>query len=451
MVTILGSSLFGQNGVELITFATGLNNPVEITNAGDNRLFVIEQAGLIRILEPEGNILPDPFLDITDRVKWGGEQGLLGLAFHPDYPSNGYFYVNYTDSDNNSNIARFSVTANPNLADAFSEKTLLIVEQPFQNHNGGDLAFGPDGYLYIGLGDGGSGGDPGNRAQNLETLLGKMLRIDIDNGDPYAIPDDNPFIDNPDALDEIWAYGLRNPWRFSFDRETGDLWMGDVGQNEIEEIDLQPSSSAGGENYGWRCYEGSAPYNTSGCGPSSDYVFPVFEYAHDEGCSVTGGVMYRGSQIPQLNGYYFFTDYCTDHIWTLHQDGNVWVHELFGTYAGNNFSVLGENAAGEIYIAGLGSGKIFNFKDTSSGLNHLSTDKVKIYPNPFHDKIRIETLSPVANPEQITITNLQGNAVYASDPNQENNQIDLGFLSAGTYILMIKSHKRHFVKRLIKL
>ncbi|MCB2221908.1 MAG: PQQ-dependent sugar dehydrogenase [Bacteroidetes bacterium] len=451
IVTLLISTLYAQNGVELVTFTTGLNNPIEITNAGDSRLFVVEQAGLIRILEPDGSMLSVPFLDITDRVKSGGEQGLLGLAFHPDYAINGHFYVNYTDDDDNTNIARFTVSSNPNLADVSSEITLLIVDQPFQNHNGGDLAFGGDGYLYIGLGDGGSGGDPGNRAQDLGSYLGKMLRIDVDNGDPYAIPSDNPFVNNPNALDEIWAYGLRNPWRFSFDRETDDMWIGDVGQNQMEEIDRQPSLSTGGENYGWRCYEGSIPYNTNGCGPQSDYVFPVFEYSHDQGCSVTGGFVYRGSEIPQMHGYYFFTDYCTDDIWTLHQEGSEWVHELFGTYAGNNFSTFGEDVNGELYIAGIGSGKVFKFEDTSSGTNNFPSVKLKIYPNPFKDKIRISANLPISAPGQITITTLQGNIVYHANDFKDKDLVDLGFLSAGTYILIVKSDRTHYIKKVSKL
>ena len=432
-------SMRSQENVELVTFATGLNQPVEISHAGDERLFVIEQPGVIRLLDMQGNINADPFLDITGRVKSSGnEQGLLGLAFHPDYDENGYFYVNYTDSDNATNIARFSVDPeNPDLADPTSEFTLLAVPQPFTNHNGGDLAFGPDGYLYIGLGDGGSAGDPGNRAQDLSTLLGKMLRIDVDSNNPYGIPSDNPFIDNPDAMDEIWAYGLRNPWRFSFDRETGDMWIGDVGQNQIEEIDYQPASSEGGENYGWRCYEGSNAYNTTGCGPQSDYVFPVFEYTHDSGCSVTGGYVYRGTDVPQIQGYYFFADYCTDYIWTLHKEEDEWIDQLFGEFSGNNFSTFGEDVNGELYVAGISSGTIYKFKDTSSGITDQGQGNMKVFPNPFTDQIRIDWIGALSKPAQIAITDLHGNEVFQQEFTKDA-VFDLDFLPSGVYIISLE-------------
>ncbi len=439
-----------QNGVELQNFASGFNSPVEISHAGDDRLFVVERAGIIRIVDLQGNINATPFMDITDRVKSGGEQGLLGLAFHPDYATNGYFYVNYTDGDDNTNIARFSVSGNPDQADPSSETTLLVVEQPFQNHNGGHVEFGPDGFLYIGLGDGGSGGDPGNRAQNLETYLGKMLRIDVDNGDPYAIPPDNPFINDPDSYDEIWAYGLRNPWKFTFDSETGDLWIADVGQNEIEEIDLQPSSSGGGENYGWRCYEGSAPFNTSGCGPQSEYVFPVFEYSHDLGCSVTGGYVYRGNNIPQLQGYYVFTDYCSDNIWTLHQDGNEWVDQLLGTFTGNNFSTFGVDVNGELYIAGISTGTIYKFIDTSSGVNIRSNSQMKVFPNPVRDVLNVESIAGL-NIRSVTISDLQGQEVYHQDTSQSLANLDLRSLPPGSYLVFIKADEQQFYEKITKL
>lgn len=440
--TIFFTVLFSQaqDDVELVEFATGLNSPAAITHAGDDRLFVVEKAGYIRIIDTEGNLKPEPFLDITDRADpAGNEQGLLGLAFHPNYGNNGYFFVNYTDDQDQSHIARFSVNdGNPDLADPDSEFTILTLDQPFTNHNGGDLVFGPDGYLYIGFGDGGSGGDPGNRSQNLSVLLGKMLRIDVDSGNPYAIPEDNPFVDNPDALDEIWAYGLRNPWRFSFDRETGDLWIADVGQNQIEEIDFQPASSDGGENYGWRCYEGNSTYNTSGCGPQSDYVFPVFEYTHNNGCSVTGGYVYRGTDIPQMEGYYVFADYCTDYIWTLHEEGGEWISNQLGQFSGNNFSTFGEDANGELYVAGYSNGTIFRFKSTTSGFNDVNPQPLQIYPNPFNDKIRIGTKSVISQPVRIIITDLHGNDVFQSDLNREDTVLNLGFLSAGVYIVGLK-------------
>jgi len=447
------NAAFCQFNIDTETFATGLDQPAEITNAGDNRLFVIEQAGLIRIIDTEGNAATQPFLDITDRVKSGGEQGLLGLAFHPDYNTNGFFYVNYTDQEDSTHIARFSVMGgNPDMADASSEKTLLTVDQPFQNHNGGHLAFGPDGYLYFGLGDGGSGGDPGNRAQNLESYLGKMHRIDVDGGDPYGIPSDNPFVDNPNALDEIWAFGLRNPWRFSFDRETGNLWIGDVGQNQVEEIDLQPVTSSGGENYGWRCYEGSNAYNTNGCGPQSDYVFPIYEYSHSNGCSITGGYVYRGIQMPSLLGYYFYADYCNNKIWILHQEENDYVSELVGQFDGNGFSTFGEDAVGELYIAGHQSGTIYKFKDNTSGVSENSKDQLLVYPNPFHDLIHIAPTSNQQYPIQVKIIDLRGKEFYNErfDPNN-GEKINLEFAPAGVYIICIESPDFTIYKKATKL
>ena len=266
-----------QPSINLQQIATGFNRPVDIVHAGDNRLFIVEQNnGRIRIMDQDGNINPTNFLDIGSRVgSTANEQGLLGLAFHPNYASNGYFYVNYTATNGNTNISRFTVSANPDVANANSEVILLTVSQPYNNHNGGGIKFGPDGYLYIGMGDGGSGGDPGNRAQNTTNLLGKMLRIDVDGGSPYSIPVDNPFVNNGSVSNEIWAIGVRNPWRFSFDRQTGDLWIADVGQGDWEEINMQPAASNGGENYGWRCYEGNIAFETAGCSSVSSFLISM--------------------------------------------------------------------------------------------------------------------------------------------------------------------------------
>jgi glucose/arabinose dehydrogenase len=452
LTTAIFISALGQSNLDLVPFATGFEQPSDITHAGDDRIFVVEQAGKIFIVDSEGNVNPTPFLDITDRVKSGGEQGLLGLAFHPDYAGNGYFYVNYTDDSNATNIARFSVSAtDPDQADVSSEKTLLTVDQPYLNHNGGDLAFGPNGYLYIGLGDGGSAGDPGNRAQNMQTFLGKMLRIDVDNGDPYGIPDSNPFVNEPGILDEIWASGLRNPWRFSFDRVTGDLWIGDVGQNAIEEIDMQPASSNGGENWGWRCYEGSNEYNTNGCGPSSEYVFPVFEYSHEIGCSVTGGFVYRGSEIPELQGHYFFADYCSDYIWTLREEGGAWISDIAGQFPGNNFSTFGEDTAGELYVAGHGTGTIYKIKDVASGIgDRIDSQKLVVYPNPARDQIQIKTTAVIKLPAFITISDLQGRVVYEMEVSDKNSNLDISYLEPGVFILTFKNAYGQSNKKLIK-
>jgi glucose/arabinose dehydrogenase len=254
--SLLFTALAPAQEIELEQFATGFTNPIEIVHAGDSRLFVVEQGGIIRILNADGSVNPNPFLNISNLVSTGSEQGLLGLAFHPDYDDNGYFYVNYTNTAGHTVVARYSVNpTDPSLADATSQLPLLTINQPYENHNGGCLRFGPDGYLYIATGDGGSGGDPENRAQNLETLLGKILRIDVDNGNPYVVPATNPFM-GVGGADEIWAYGLRNPWKFSFNRNNGDLWIADVGQNAVEEIN-KVVSNPGGLNYGWRCYEGN--------------------------------------------------------------------------------------------------------------------------------------------------------------------------------------------------
>ncbi len=348
--------------VALVPFANGLSSPVDIKHAGDSRLFVVEQGGYIRIVQSNGTVLGTPFLDINTQVSTGGEQGLLGLAFHPNYASNGFFYVNYTDTSGDTHVARFQVSGNPDIANAASELTILTVAQPFSNHNGGDLAFGPDGYLYIAMGDGGAANDPGDRSQNPAEMLGKMLRIDVDSGSPYAIPPSNPFVGPDGILDEIWAIGLRNPWRFSFDRSTGDLFIGDVGQGSFEEVDFQPASSTGGENYGWRCYEGNSAFNLTGCGPIGDYTFPIHDYSHADGCSISGGFIYRGAQFPALDGHYFFADYCSGHLWSLSPDGiGGWDLNDFGTQ-GINFSAFGEDSAGELYAADISGGDIYRIQ-----------------------------------------------------------------------------------------
>ncbi|HEY3370789.1 MAG TPA: PQQ-dependent sugar dehydrogenase [Prolixibacteraceae bacterium] len=345
---------------KMVTFASGLNNPVSIANAGDSRLFIVDQEGYIRIVKADGTLNPEPFLDIHDRVNFGGERGLLGLAFHPNYQSNGYFYVNYIGEGDLTHISRFKVSsASADKADAGSEFSVLTQQQPFENHNGGSVVFGPDGFLYLGLGDGGSEGDPGNRAQDPKELLGKILRIDVNQGSPYAIPASNPFYNSSTTKGEIWALGLRNPWRFSFDRLTGDLWIADVGQDAIEEIDFQPAGDKGGQNYGWRCYEGNKVYNDSECDSKTSFTSPIYTYPHGDECSVTGGYVYRGTTSSPYYGYYFFADYCSDRIWTLHKVGGSWVKEDFGHYTGNSFTTFGEDAQGQLYIAGAKSKKIF--------------------------------------------------------------------------------------------
>ena len=304
------TSIYAQN-INLELYGSGFLNPVNVKHAGDDRLFVVERAGYIKILNNDGTINTLDFLDIDARVSDNGnEQGLLAMAFHPNYISNGFFYVNYINNSGDTVISRFT-RSSPGLADPNSEVILLTIDQPFINHNGGDMHFGPnDGYLYFSIGDGGSGGDPGNRAQNLNLLLGKVLRIDVDgtsNGN-YGIPASNPFVGNPSALDEIWAYGLRNPWKFSFDRSNGDMWIADVGQTSREEINRVPASSTGGENYGWKCFEGNTVFSTMTECNTITHQPPVAEYVYGGNpfrCAITGGYRYRGTIQTGLQDLYF--------------------------------------------------------------------------------------------------------------------------------------------------
>ncbi len=353
----------GPDKLSLEPFAAGLSSPISLTNAGDgsNRLYANEQAGTIRIVEASGNLRPQPFLDITDRVGSGGERGLLGLAFHPDFEANHRFFVDYTNRDGNTVVSELRSSADGLSADPSSEHVLLRVDQPFANHNGGELAFGPDGYLYVGLGDGGSAGDPHGNGQNTNALLGKILRIDVDgtptNGRAYAIPAGNPFA-NGGGAPEVWAYGLRNPWRFGFDRETGDLYIADVGQGSWEEIDRQPSDSTGGENYGWNVMEGRHCYGNDSC-DQTPFVKPIAEYGHDQGCSVTGGYVYRGSQQPDLTGVYVFADYCSGTVFSLQVDeGTVSPKVVAQTDLG--ITSFGQADDGEIYAVDQRGGGVYH-------------------------------------------------------------------------------------------
>jgi len=345
--------------IALEPLVSGLARPVAITHAGDGsgRLFITLQAGQIVIFDGL-QILPTPFLDITDLVipigGLGDERGLLSVAFHPNYVTNGYFYVNYVNTNNDTVVARYTVSADPNVADRKTAAVVLTITQPpFFNHKGGQLQFGPDTYLYIGTGDGGSAGDPGNRAQNLGELLGKMLRIDVNGGEPYAIPPDNPFVGVPGAREEISAYGLRNPWRFSFDRGSGDLYIGDVGQNRREEVDYRTFGNPGGENYGWRMMEGSLCFNPAMDCNDGTLVLPVLEYDRSLGIAITGGYVYRGMNIPAIAGNYLYADYGSGRIWSgiRNEDGTWRSVELLDTT--HSISTFGEDEAGEMYLAHL--------------------------------------------------------------------------------------------------
>ncbi|MCU0483028.1 MAG: PQQ-dependent sugar dehydrogenase [Chloroflexi bacterium] len=346
----------------LAPVADGLEAPLFVGSAGDGsgRLFIVEQGGRIRTIR-DGRLLAEPFLDIAARISTGGERGLLGLAFSPTFADDGRFFVNYTDAAGDTVVAEYRVSAaDPDRADLASGRLVLAIDQPYANHNGGDLAFGPDGLLWIGTGDGGSGGDPEGRAQRLDSLLGKLLRIDPDprDGAPYAVPADNPFLGRDDARPEIWASGLRNPWRYSFDRATGDLWIGDVGQAAWEEIDVLRAGTLGRPNLGWNVMEGSHCFEPAeGCS-TAGLVPPVAEYGRDAGCSVTGGYVYRGEAIAGLAGTYLFGDFCSGTIWGLEAAADrPAARVLLQTEMA--IASFGEDEAGELYVSDLGGGRVF--------------------------------------------------------------------------------------------
>lgn len=354
--------------VSLKPVFTGLDQPVFLTNAGDGSgdIFIVEKGGKI-LLATNGKLQTKPFLDITSRVKSSGsEQGLLSVAFHPDYKSNGYFYVDYIDTNGNTVVARFTANQDRNSADPTSFKKILGITQPYSNHNGGQLAFGPSGMLWIGVGDGGSEGDPHGNGQNTNTLLGKILRIDVDHGDPYAIPPSNPFANGRGGKPEIWAYGLRNPWRFSFDNQTHDLYVGDVGQNLWEEIDFVPSSLQPGLNFGWKVMEGTHCYAPSNNCDRVGLTLPVAEYSHTpDNCAVMGGYVYRGSELRSIDGVYFFADYCSGRIWAMDRDASgKWITAQVGR-GGAGFSAFGEDSSGELYICDLDNGTIYHLTVSS--------------------------------------------------------------------------------------
>jgi glucose/arabinose dehydrogenase len=337
-----------------------VSSPVFLTAPpGDaSRLFIVEQTGRIKIVK-NGSLLSSPFLDLSSQVSSTGERGLLGLAFHPQYAQNGVFVVNYTNLSGDTRVSRFVVSGNPDVANSGSEQVLVAVAQPASNHNGGMVAFGPDGYLYIALGDGGSR----NNAQDRTTLLGSILRVDIDGGSPYAIPPTNPYASSQTFQQEIWAHGLRNPWRFSFDRQTGNLYIADVGQNAREEIDVQLAASAGGENYGWDIMEGNICFSpSSGCNQTG-LTLPVLDYDHSQGCSVTGGYVYRGSAIPAVQGRYFYADFCQGWIRSFrYQNGQATEQTQWLSGVGSITS-FGEDALGELYVTvSSGGGAVYRIQ-----------------------------------------------------------------------------------------
>jgi len=340
----------------------GVVFPLYLTSPpGDSRLFIVEKGGAIRIVK-DGGLLPLPFLDLSSKVSGGSEQGLLGLAFDPGYATNGRFIVHYTDVSGNTTLSAYRVSAtDPDQADPATETILLTVEQPFPNHNGGQILFGPDGMLYLGLGDGGSGGDPGGRGQSLADLLGDILRLDVSSGTSYTVPPDNPFVGQTGPRPEVWSYGLRNPWRFSFDAATGDLYIGDVGQNVWEEVDVVAAAAGAGRgaNFGWNVTEGRHCYASPGC-DTSQFTMPVLEYSHAQGCSISGGYVYRGAAIPALQGHYFYADFCSGWVRSFRmQDGQAVEPYQWPTLApGGSVTSFGQDAAGELYIM-IAEGRVF--------------------------------------------------------------------------------------------
>ncbi|WP_353145305.1 PQQ-dependent sugar dehydrogenase [Chryseobacterium sp.] len=435
--SIFSSLIVNAQSINLEEFATGLTRPVEITNANDSRLFVVQQTGNIKIIQPTGNINTTDFLNITSKVLYGGERGLLGLAFHPQYSTNGYFFVYYNNTAGDITVARYTVSSsNPDTADPNSEKILLTIPKPFDNHNGGSIHFAPDGKLWMITGDGGSGGDPNNNAQNKNALLGKLLRIDVDATGPYNIPSDNPFAGaGADGADEVWAYGIRNGWKFSFDLTTGDVIIADVGQGNIEEINRVPLTQAG-INYGWRCYEGNTPYNTAGCPAQSSMTFPVSVYDHSGGkCSITGGYVYRGSQYPALQGKYFFADYCSTQIGILDASNAItWT----SAYSGNNFSTFGQDSQKELYVAAVNSGKIFKITTGTLGTqesNELET--VRISPNPASGEIFINGIKNKKTTAEII--SAEGRKVLEINQVMDGKSIDISGIPAGVYYINLKS------------
>lgn len=435
--------------ISLEPIGQGFDRPLNIQNAGDERLFIVEQGGKINIIQPDGDLSPTPFIDISSKISTGGERGLLGLAFHPDFQNNGFFFLNYTNQAGDTHISRFSVNSgNPDLADPDSELLILSYTQPAANHNGGDILFGPEGYLYISSGDGGQSGDPANNAQNLNEFLGKILRIDVDHPDgqqPYSIPVDNPFVNIPNVKEEIWAYGLRNPWRFTIDEVDGNIWIADVGQASLEEINKQPLS-AGGINYGWRCYEGTQPFNTSNCPAASELTFPIAEYSHTEGCSITGGKVYRGNQYPTMTGFYFFADYCSGIIGTVSPDETL---NILSNFDGNWVS-FGEDVYKELYIADINGGAIYKIVETSAGTSDLNPHQFQVFPNPTSDIVSINTTIEIQAAELFDTSGRLIKSITFKKPLLKNS-FDFSALEEGIYLLQIRTVEGNFItKKIIK-
>jgi glucose/arabinose dehydrogenase len=457
-------SVQSQPQIGLITYATGLNGAIsDIEHAGDSRLFVAEQLGYIRIVQPNGTVNPSPFLnihskvtpDVIDSVK---EQGLLGVAFSPTYATDGFFYVHYTNKTGVGNvvIARYHVSSDPDSADVASEQILLTINKPFTNHNGGCVKFGPDSFLYVGIGDGGGGGDPGNRAQKLDSLQGKILRLDVSGGGAYSIPATNPFVGNASARPEIWAYGLRNPWRFSFDRQTHNLWIADVGEQTWEEVNFQNANSMGGENYGWKCYEGNHPYQPGNCGGASSFISPRHEYSHTSvsGCSITGGYVYRGTAEPNLSGYYFYADYCNSTIYTLTSNGSF-TNGVAGVFSGKHFTTFGENNSGELFVGDHTSGTVYRISGNPLGIidGDLEANEVSLFPSPASGSLTCRFSLKEGSDVQFSICNIAGQIIYTRKANFAAGENSTVFVTenmpAGFYLLRLSSDGKQITRKFV--
>jgi glucose/arabinose dehydrogenase len=463
LILVLIAQVSNSQMINLEQYVTGLSNPTDISHAGDDRLFVVERRGKVRIIDKDGNLLPTPFIDIDDMVSNASgqdERGMLGIAFHPDYANNGYFYLNHTDNDGHTNIARYQVDpTDPNISDPNTRELIIKIEQPTWNHNGGGIKFGHDGFLYIGMGDGGFSNDPQNHGQNRQSLLGKMLRLDVDNGLPYSIPADNPFIDDDITLDEIWAIGMRNPWRFSFDKLTGDLWIGDVGQGQLEEVDFEPAGDPGGHNYGWRCYEGTDFTNLSSMANCNEnYVDPVFEFPHQGfsgPCSITGGFMYRGTKYTDIMGYYICTDYCSGEFFAITSDGNGGWNGTEVATLNSGISTFGEDINGELYVATLTSGRIYKVLGGVLNANDVikEIEELIISPNPVYNSTNLMLESNEKITVEFTLVDLTGKIIYNETLDINglfNKNIDLSDQPSGSYILNVNTDKGLVTKKIIK-
>ncbi len=469
MLSFVSLSLNAQD-IILEPIGPNFNYPTNIANAGDSRMFVLEQDGFIWILKSDGTVPSTPFLDIDalvyDNYQTEWERGLLSMVFHPNYSSNGYFYVNYIDQVGNNIISRFTVTANPDIADVNSELVIMNIPHPYDAHHGGDMAFGPDGYLYISKGDGGTDqGDPDNRSQNLAEIHGKMLRIDVDNptsgnnyGNNYGIPAGNPFVetptDDPNTLAEIWLYGFRNPAKFSFDSSNGDLWIGDVGQEDIEEINLN-AGNVPGKNYGWRCYEGSDPFNTSvGCPPIGSLEFAAHEYNHFEAdfvfrCSVAGGYRHRGTINTNLNGIYFAADWCSSEIFMITPDGSGGWNRVNHptTFSSNRWVAFGEDNNGELLVVSnplSNNGQVYKIKEDLLSTNSVSLKHdFSIIPNPAEDNVVTLNFNKATSLKEVNAINLQGQKIEAEIEtiNSTTARIEFKNISSGVYIIETISNK----------